>query len=77
MIIRPNKFACPEETVVSFASLLVEVLKKEKVVKFDMLYTIAKEKNMEALFMPAVDFLFLLGLLSYYPVNDVFVLERR
>ena len=73
-MIRPNKHAHPDKTLVSVSTALLDRLKKRRSLNFDDLrnWLIRKDAETESLFLPAVNLLFLLGLIEYRKKNDTF-----
>jgi hypothetical protein len=62
-MLTPNKHSHPDQTVLAVAASLLKVLKTEKVHEI---------RGADYLFVPAVSFLFLLGLLDYRANSDIF-----
>ena len=73
MMIRPNKHNHPDKTVVYASFLMLNALKKTRVVPYNDLLNLVKSKitSGEYLFLPALNFLFLLGLVNYQPKTDI------
>lgn len=73
-MLRPSKHSHPDQTVVNVALIALAVLKKKRVEGFTNLRAIAKDKvsGGDVLFIPAVNFLFLLGLVEYRAKTDSF-----
>lgn len=73
MIIRPNKHSHPDKTVVYASFLILKELKKKRLVSYSKLLNLVKSKitSGEYLFVPALNFLFLLGLVEYQPKTDM------
>jgi hypothetical protein len=73
-MLRPSKHSHPDRTVVFAALLLLRRLKARRIDEYDkMLAFIAKAiKGGTFLFLPALNFLFLLGLIEYHPKTDSF-----
>lgn len=74
MMLRPTKHSHPDRTVLNVALIALEVLKRERLQDFTTLRNIAKKRvaGGEVLFVPAVNFLYLLGLIEYRPKTDSF-----
>lgn len=74
MTLRPSKHSHPDRTIVYVAMLILARLKARRLEDFDKLQTyVAKAvKGGAFLFLPALDFLFLLGLIEYRPKADAF-----
>ena len=73
MMIRPSKHNDPDKTLIYASFLILKRLKKSKIVSYeDLLDFIKKEiTSGEYLFLPALNFLFLLGLINYQAKNDM------
>ncbi len=73
-MIRPSKHAHPDLTVVSVATVILDRLKKKRTETYaDLLALVEKHtKSAKALFLPAVNLLFMLGLIRYLPKADRF-----
>lgn len=73
MMIRPSKHNDPDKTLIYASFLILKRLKKSKIVSYeDLLGFIKKEiTSGEYLFLPALNFLFLLGLVNYQAKNDM------
>jgi hypothetical protein len=73
-MLRPSKHSHPDRTIVNVALLLLGRLKKQRVEEYGQLKGRAK-KNVtggDVLFLPAVNLLYLLGLIEYHPKTDSF-----
>lgn len=70
----PTKHSHPDKTILAAAFLITKRLKKNRVSKYDELLTHLKKINDEGdyLFIPAINFLYLVGILTYHPKNDSF-----
>ncbi len=74
MMLRPSKHSHPDRTVINVSMLLLGRLKSRRVEEFATLKKFAK-KNVsggDVLFLPAVNLLYLLGLIDYRPKTDAF-----
>lgn len=73
-MIRPNKHAHPDKTLVSATSVLLKRLRNRRIESFDNLRDFLTNRDVElaSLFLPAVNLLFILGLLEYRKQNDSF-----
>lgn len=71
-MLRPTKHSHPDRTVVSVALLLLKHLRKRRVDRYGDLRAFAKRMVIggDVLFLPALNFLFLLGLIEYRPKTD-------
>ena len=74
-MIRPTKYAHPDKTVLSISLIILEKLKKDKIIKYDKLQNHIKNRITAGvpLYLPALNFLFLLGVIEYYPKTDSIV----
>jgi hypothetical protein len=72
-MLRPSKHSHPDQTVVSVAVLLLAKLKAERLADYDDLrqYARRRVRGSEFLFLPALNFLYLLGLVEYRPKTDM------
>ncbi len=73
-MIRPNKHSHPDKTTVSASAILLRRLRKKRSESFDELrHCLAKqEADAVGLFLPAINLLFMLGLVEYRKKNDTF-----
>lgn len=72
-MLRPTKHSHPDRTVINVSLLLLSRLKARRFDEYDVLHKFAK-KNVpggDVLFLPALNFLYLLGLIEYRPKTDV------
>lgn len=71
-MLRPTKHSHPDQTVVNVALLLLTRLHKRRLDGYGALRAYAKKAvtGGDILFLPALNFLFLLGLIEYRPKND-------
>jgi hypothetical protein len=71
-MLRPTKHSHPDRTVINVSLLLLARLKSRRVDEFDDLRKLAKESvaGGDALFLPALNFLYLMGLIEYRPKTD-------
>lgn len=73
-MIRPSKHAHPDLTVMSVASVILERLKKKRTETYaDLVGLVEKHtRSAKTLFLPALNLLFMLGLIRYLPKADRF-----
>lgn len=73
-MLKPNKHSHPDKTVISLSLQLLLRIKSQRIEDYDALRLFAKKKTDggDFLFLPALNFLFLLGLVEYRPKNDSF-----
>ncbi|GAB2739987.1 ABC-three component system middle component 8 [Sinomonas soli] len=73
-MLTPNKHSHPDETVVAAATDLLGALIQERLLSYDELRARLRERLRDAdfLFTPALDFLYILGVVEYRPTIDSF-----
>jgi hypothetical protein len=71
-MLRPSKHAHPDRTVINVSLLLLARVKKLRLDDYGELRKYAKKEIIggDVLFLPALNFLFLLGLVDYRPKTD-------
>ena len=71
-MLRPTKHSHPDRTVINVSLLLLGRLKARRIDDYDVLRTFAKKSvaGGDVLFLPALNFLFLMGLVDYRPKTD-------
>ncbi|MBX3618301.1 ABC-three component system middle component 8 [Nitrosomonas sp.] len=71
-MLRPTKHSHPDRTVMNVSMLLLLRLKKRRIEDYDGLRRFAKKavKGGDVLFLPALNLLYLLGLVEYRPKTD-------
>ncbi len=71
-MLRPSKHSHPDRTVVNVALILLTRLRKRRLEGYSALRGHAKKvvAGGDVLFLPALNFLFLLGLIEYRPKTD-------
>ena len=71
-MIRPTKHSHPDRTVISVALLIVARLKTRRIEDYGVLVKFAKKAVIggDVLFLPALNFLYLMGLIEYRPKTD-------
>jgi hypothetical protein len=74
MILRPSKHSHPDRTVISVSMLVLARLKSRRLEEYDALKKLVKKhvSGGELLFLPAMNLLYLLGLVEYRPKVDAF-----
>lgn len=74
MVLKPTKHSHPDRTVISVSLLLLSRLKKRRIESFDSLrkYVNSVVKDGDVLFLPSLNFLFLVGLVRYHQKTDSF-----
>lgn len=73
-MLRPTKHAHPDRTVINVAMLLLVRLKTRRVETFENLRAFAKKsvRGGDFMFLPALNVLYLLGLVEYHRKTDSF-----
>ncbi len=71
-MLRPTKHSHPDRTVISVALLLLGHLRARRVEDYEKLRLFAKKHVIggDVLFLPALNFLFLMGRVDYFPKTD-------
>ena len=71
-MLRPTKHSHPDRTVINVSLLLLARLKTRRIDDYDALRKFAKKSVIggEVLFLPALNFLYLMGLIEYRPKTD-------
>ena len=71
-MLRPTKHSHPDRTVINIAMLLLKHLRKRRLERYGDLQAFSKKAvaGGEVLLLPALSFLFLLGLIEYRPKTD-------
>ena len=71
-MLRPTKHSQPDRTVINVSLLLLSRLKDRRVDEYDVLRKFAKKHVVggDVLFLPALNFLYLMGLVEYRPKTD-------
>lgn len=74
MVIKPNKHSNPDQTIIGVAALLLKTLGKSGVEKYDDLEELVDTKieGGKYLFLPALNLLYLLGVVDYHKKSDAF-----
>lgn len=72
-MLRPTKHSHPDRTVINVSLLLLSRLKIRRIDGYDDLRRFARNKVVggDVLFLPALNFLYLMGLVEYRPKTDV------
>ena len=71
-MLRPTKHSHPDRTVINVSLLLLARFKICRVDEYDSLRLFAKKRvaGGDVLFLPALNFLYLMGLIEYRPKTD-------
>lgn len=72
-MIRPTKHSHPDKTLVYASFLILKKVRKERLVAYSDLLKYIKSniKSGEFLFLPALNVLYLLGIINYLPKTDM------
>jgi len=71
-MLRPTKHSHPDRTIINVSLILAQRLRTLRVDEYDTLRQYAKKTIVggDLLFLPALNFLYLLGLIEYRPKTD-------
>ena len=71
-MLRPTKHSHPDRTVINVSLLLLARLKTRRVDEYDVLRKFENKRVVggDVLFLPALNFLYLMGLIEYRPKTD-------
>jgi len=71
-MLRPSKHSHPDKTVLNVALLLLVRLRKKRVEDYESLLKLVRKSSSsgDILFLPALNLLYLLGLIDYRPKTD-------
>jgi hypothetical protein len=71
-MLRPSKHSHPDRTVIALALLILVRLRTQRLCEYDGLLQYARKvvAGGGALFLPALSFLYLMGLVEYHPKTD-------
>jgi len=71
-MLRPSKHAHPDRTVISAAVMIISRLRDRRADNYDELRQFLRKRisGTDAVFLPAINLLFLLGKVEYRPKND-------
>lgn len=73
-MLRPTKHSHPDRTVINVSLLLLARLRARRIVDYGTLRNYAKRGVVggDVLFLPALNFLYMMGLIDYRPKTDAF-----
>lgn len=73
-MLRPSKHSHPDRTVVNLAFVILKRLRDRRLDDYDGLLAFSRKavQGADFLFLPALNLLFLLGLVQYHPKTDSF-----
>jgi len=71
-MLRPTKHSHPDRTVINVSLLLLVRLRTRRLEDYDSLLKYVKKLVIggDVLFLPALNFLYLMGLIDYHPKTD-------
>ena len=71
-MLRPSKHSHPDRTIMNASLLVLTRVRKQRIVDYGILRCYVKKviKGGDALFLPALNLLYLLGLIHYHPKTD-------
>jgi ABC-three component (ABC-3C) system Middle Component 8 len=71
-LLSPSKHSHPDQTIISVTLKLLSRIKSRRVENYDSLRSVVKDfvSGGDALFLPSLSLLFLLGLVEYRPKTD-------
>ena len=71
-MLRPSKHAHPDRTVINVALLVLLRLRAKRLCDYDSLFADARKAVVggDVLFLPSLNFLFLMGLVEYHAKTD-------
>lgn len=71
-MLRPTKHSHPDRTVINVSMQLLGRLRDRRIEDYGKLQKFSKKivDGGDVLYLPALNFLFLLGLIEYHPKND-------
>lgn len=71
-MLRPTKHSHPDRTVVNMSLLILKRMRRVRIEDYDSILKFAKKSidGGDVLFLPALNFLYLLGLIEYHPKTD-------
>lgn len=72
-MIRPHKYLDLNNCVINISTEILKILIEIKLIKYDELFQrlySKKGESIKELFIPSLDFLFLLGKIEYSSIND-------
>ncbi len=71
-MLRPTKHSHPDRTVINVAMIVLVRLKNLRIANYSDLFSYTKKNVIggDVLFLPALNFLFLMGLVEYRPKTD-------
>lgn len=72
MMLRPSKHSHPDQTVVNIALLILKRIRTRRLEEYSALQVYVKKIVIggDVLFLPALNFLYLLGMIEYHPKTD-------
>ncbi len=74
-MIRPTKYTNPDKSIIYLSTILLKFLKRKNIVTYDELLNLSIKYDLKYLFMPTINMLFTLGLITYKKQDDIFIYE--
>ncbi len=75
-MLKPTKHLDPSFSVLNVAAQTLNILSKQRTIKYDELYDKLYKRfgddNLRPVFLPSISFLYLLGKIEYHTKNDTF-----
>ena len=71
-MLRPSKHSHPDRTVINVALLLLARLRAQRLCEYDALLKYVRKAVIggDVLFLPSLNFLYLMGVVEYHPKTD-------
>ena len=71
-MLRPSKHSHPDRTIIGVAVLILARLRVQRLCEYDALLAFVRKATIggDVLFLPSLNFLYLLGLIEYHPKTD-------
>lgn len=74
-MIRPTKYTNPDKSIIYLSTIFLKFLKRKNIANYDELLNVSIKYNLKYLFMPTINMLFTLGLITYKKQDDIFIYE--
>ena len=73
-MLKPTKHSHPDRTVINVSLLILERLRSKRLENYDALrqFSTKQVAGGDVLFLPSLNFLYLMGLVEYRPKTDAF-----
>lgn len=71
-MLRPTKHSHPDKTIINVSLIMLKHLKSKRLSEYNVLSCFVRKNvpGSDMLFIPALNFLFLMGLIEYHQKND-------